>query len=87
MKQYLSCILGVLAILWLAGCTESGRETPLPEPPVIALDSPTSIYTVKAGTGIYAGNVYEFRINGEILEGADYTAGEEFRLALKLISV
>lgn len=52
MKQYLSCILGVLAILWLAGCTESGRETPLPEPPVIALDSPTSIYTVKAGREI-----------------------------------
>lgn len=39
-------------------------------------DAGLTIYTVKAGTGIYAGNVYEFRINGEILAGADYTAAE-----------
>ena len=53
-----------------------GVYTIVPEWEESTNDAGLTIYTVKAGTGIYAGNVYEFRINGEILEGADYTAAE-----------
>lgn len=53
-----------------------GVYTIVPEWEESTNDAGLTIYTVKAGTGIYAGNVYEFRINGEILEGADYTAGD-----------
>lgn len=53
-----------------------GVYTIVPEWEESTNDAGLTIYTVKAGTGIYAGNVYEFRINGEILAGADYTAAE-----------
>ena len=59
MKQYLSHILASLAILLLTGCTKSENEEPIPEPPVITLDSPTSIYTVKAGREIEICPTYE----------------------------
>lgn len=59
MKQYLSHIFATLAILLLAGCTKSENEDPIPEPPVITLDSPTSIYTVKAGREIEICPTYE----------------------------
>lgn len=52
MKRYLPHLLATLAILLLAGCTKSQNEDPIPEPPVITLDSPTSVYTVKTGRKI-----------------------------------
>ena len=75
MRQYLSRILATLAILLLAGCTECGPEEPLPEPPVITLDSPTSVYTVKAGREIEICPRYEnageatftWRLDNEVL--------------------
>lgn len=52
MKRHLSYILAILVVVLIAGCTKSENEDPIPEAPVITLDSPTSIYTVKAGREI-----------------------------------
>lgn len=73
MKRYLSYI--ALALLSAAGCSESGDELPLPGPPVITLDSPTAIYTAKAGREIEIRPTYEnaddarfaWRTDGELL--------------------
>ncbi len=75
MKQHLSYILATLAFLLLAGCTKCEYEDPIPDPPVITLDSPTSIYTVKTGREIEIRPTYEnaeeatfaWRLDNELL--------------------
>ena len=75
MKRYLAQGLTALAMVVFAGCSETDRETPLPAPPVITLDSPTSIYTVKSGREIEICPTYEnageatfaWRLDNELL--------------------
>lgn len=35
-----------------------------------------TVYSLVEGTGIFAGNTYEFQADGQIVAGAEYTAGE-----------
>ena len=39
-------------------------------------DAGLTVYTVEEGTGIFAGQTYEFQANGQIVTGATYTAGD-----------
>jgi len=74
MNRLLIHFVGV-AILLVTACSRGEGETPSPEPPVIVLDSPTSIYTTKTGRAVEIRPSYEnaegaafaWRLDGELL--------------------
>lgn len=51
--------IAIFAIGFLAACTKEESGAPLPSPPVITLDSPTSVYATKVGREIEIRPVYE----------------------------
>ena len=59
----------------MASCSDTGGKLSLPDPPIITLDSPTSIYTVKTGREIEIRPTYEnaedasftWRLDNEII--------------------
>lgn len=65
--------IAAVAIIFLSACRKEEGEGPLPLPPVIMLDSPTSVYTTKVGREI------EIRPSYENVEDAVYawTSGEK----------
>lgn len=75
MKQYFFHIAAVIAVALSASCSKCEEEAPLPEPPVITLDSETSIYTIKTGREIEIRPTYKnadeatfaWRLDGELL--------------------
>ncbi|MDR2773186.1 MAG: cell surface protein [Tannerella sp.] len=75
MKQYFFCTAIAIAVMLSAGCSPEEGENPLPGQPVITLDSPTSIYTVKVGREIEIQPTYEnadeatfaWRMDGKLL--------------------